>query len=280
MKIGMNLLLWDGTITEKHVSVLEELADLGYTGVEFPIFSFDRKECKKLRKHLDRLKLKCTLVSCVPPDANPISDDAKIRRAGLNHMKKTIGVAEILGAETIGGPFTSPVGQLVGRRRTEDEWKWGVDVMKKVALAAEKTGVVMALEAINRFETYFINTTADAYQFACDVDHPNFGIMWDTFHANIEEENITKAMNAVKDKIVHVHISENNRGIPGTGHIPFTSVFNNLKKMKYKQWVTIEAFGSALPELAAATCIWRDMFDTNHEVAEKGIEFIKKHIKK
>ncbi|RJP31395.1 MAG: sugar phosphate isomerase/epimerase [Candidatus Omnitrophota bacterium] len=282
MKIGLNLLLWDGTITEKHVAVLEELAALGYDGVEFPIFSFDRNVAKKLRTHLDRLKLKCTITSCVPQDgsANPISEDKKIRQAALNHMKKTIGIAEILGAEVIAGPFTSPVGRLVGRPRTDEEWKWGVEVMQKVAKATENSGVLLALEALNRFETYFINTAADACKFAEEVNHPNFGIMWDTFHANIEEKNIQKAMMAVAHKIVHVHISENHRGIPGAGHIRFGDVFNCLKKMKYDRWLTIEAFGSALPELAAATCIWRELFPSSHDLAEKGLQFIKKQWEK
>ncbi len=278
MKIGLNLLLWDANITEEHVHILEQLAEMGYDGVEFPIFSFDRKVAKKLREHLDRLKLKCTITSCVPGDgsANPISSDAKCRRAGLNYMKKTIGIAEILGAETIAGPFTAPVGYLTRMRRTEDEWKWGVDVMRKVAAEAEKKGVMMALEALNRFETYFINTSEDACKFAEEVDSPNFAIMWDTFHANIEEKNIQKAMMAASDKIAHVHISENDRGIPGSGHIRFGEVFNCLKKMKYDRWLVIEAFSGALPELAGATCIWRDIVKDNFELAKQGHNFIQK----
>ncbi|MGC9328092.1 MAG: sugar phosphate isomerase/epimerase family protein [Candidatus Hinthialibacter sp.] len=276
MKIGLNLLLWNAAITDEHVGVLEKLAELGYDGVEFPLFSFDKAQSKRLRKHLDRLKLKCTITSCVPPEANPISPDAAVRREAMSFMKKTVETADILGAEVIAGPFTSPVGLLVGRRRTEEEWKWGIDMMKKVAAMAEKTGVILALEAINRFETYFINTIADAAKFAKEVDHPNFKIMFDTFHANIEEENITKAMEEVGDYIAHVHISENHRGIPGTGHIRFGEVFNTLKKIKYDNWCTIEAFSSALPELAAATCIWRDIFDTNDNLAKNGLSFIQK----
>ena len=275
MKIGLNLLLWDGTITDQHIPVMEKLAEIGFDGVEFPIFSFDRPQAKKLRKQLDRLKLKCTITSCVPPEADPISPDAAVRRKALNHMKKTIGIAEILGAEVIAGPFTAPVGKLTGCRRTDDEWKWGLDVMRKVAAASEKTGVILALEALNRFETYFINTSADACKFASEVDHPNFKIMWDTFHANIEEENIPKAMKAAAPYIAHVHISENHRGIPGEGHIRFGEVFKCLKGMKYDNWLTIEAFGSALPELAGATRIWRDLFDDSYGLAQKGLNFIK-----
>ncbi|HOL96577.1 MAG TPA: sugar phosphate isomerase/epimerase family protein, partial [bacterium] len=205
MKIGMNLLLWEGSITEKHVGVLEDLAAMGYDGVEFPLFAFSRAQqtqCKKLRGHLDRLKLSCSVVTCVPNEANPISEDPAIRKASLEFLKKAIATAEILGSNIVAGPFTSPVGRLVGRRRTEDEWKWGVEVMRKAAMAADKAGVTLALEAINRFETYFINTMADAYQFAKAVDHPRFGVMFDTFHANIEEENIPKAMMTAAEKIV------------------------------------------------------------------------------
>ncbi len=276
MKIGMNLLLWDATITEQHVQVLEELAELGFDGVEFPLFAFDRALSRKLRKHLDRLKLKCSVVTCVPPEANPISDKADVRRAGLNHLKKAIGIAEILGADTVCGPFTSPVGDLTGRPRTEDEWKRGIAVMQKASVAAEKAGVTLALEALNRFETYFINTIGDACQFADEVGSKKFGVMWDTFHANIEEESIVKAMKGAGKKIVHVHISENHRGIPGAGHIRFGEVFKQLRAMNYKGWLTVEAFGRALPELAAATCIWRDLFGSNSEVAQKSLQFIKK----
>lgn len=276
MKIGLNLLLWDATITDKHIEVMEKLAAMGYDGIEFPVFSFDKAQSKRLRKELDRLKLKCTITSCVPPDANPTSADATVRRKGLEHMKKTIQIAEILGAETIAGPFTAPVGYFTGVRRTSDEWKWGVDIMKKVAAAAEKTGVILALEAINRFETYFINTLADLCLFAKAVDHPQFKIMFDTFHANIEEENITKAVKNAAQYIAHVHVSENHRGVPGSGHIRFGEIFKTLKNdVKYNNWLTVEAFSGALPELAGATKIWRDMFDTNDNLAQRSLDFIR-----
>lgn len=280
MKIGLNLLLWDATITDKHVEIMEKLVELGYDGVEFPVFSFDKAQSKRLRQHLDRLKLKCTITSCVPPEANPISPDAAIRRKAMAFMKKTMETVEILGAEVVAGPFTSPVGAFTGCPRTEDEWKWGIDMMKKVAEEAKKVGAVMALEALNRFETYFITTLADAAQFAKEVDHPNFKIMFDSFHANIEEENIPKAIKEVGEYIAHVHVSENHRGIPGTGHVRFADIFKALKEIKYDRWLTVEAFSSALPELAGATKIWRNMFDTNDNLAKTSLAFIKKQWEK
>ncbi len=280
MKVGINLLLWGATITDEHVPILEHLAVMGYDGVEFPIFSCDPEQAKRLRKELDRLKLKCTATVCVPPDASPISENGNERRKAVNFLKKALGVCEILGTEVIAGPFTAPVGHLVGRPRTDDEWKWAVDSMSKFAGEAQKRKIPLALEAINRFETYFINTTADACRLANEVNNPYFNIMWDTFHANIEEENIVNAMKDAGKQIAHVHVSENHRGIPGDGHIRFGEVFRALKELKYDGWLTIEAFGSALPELAAATCIWRDLFSSRDELAQKGLQFIKKQWEK
>lgn len=267
--------MWAGTITEEHIPVIEKLAEIGFDGVEFPIFSYDLKTAEKLRSHLDRLGLGCTLTTCVPPEANPISEDNSIRKASVDYLKKVIETACILGSPVVAGPLTAPVGYLVGRRRTEEEWKRAVGVMEEVAEEAQKAGIKLALEALNRFETYFINTIADAVALAKEVNNPAFGIMFDSFHANIEEEDFEEAVKTGGKYIVHVHVSENHRGIPGSGHIPFDRVFSTLRSMGYDNWLTIEAFGSAVPEVAAATCIWRDLFKDSFELAKEGLRFVK-----
>ncbi len=277
MKIGINMLLWGTTITEEHVPIMEQLKEIGYGGVEFPVFAFDNANYKKMRKHLDDLKLESTIVTCVPPDANPISPDAKIRKAGLQHMKNAIDTAEILGAKIVAGPFTAPLG-TIGRPRTDGEWKFGVETMQKAAEYAQKKKITLTLEPLNRFETYFINTLDDAVKFAREVKNPRFKVMYDTFHGNIEEKNISDALRKAKSKIGHIHISENDRGIPGDGHIDFKEVFDFLKEANYKGWVMIEAFGDAFPEIAAATCIWRPLYKSRDELSKKGYEFIKKSI--
>lgn len=275
MKIGMNLLLWTGSVTDEHVPVLEEIAQLGYDGVEFPVFSHDFNTFQKMKGHLDRLGLGSSIVTCVPPEANPISDDPAVRKAAVEFMKNSIEVASILGSDIVAGPFTAPVGLLTRCPRTDDEWKHGVEVMQQVAEIAGKANVTLALEALNRFETYFLNTMEDTCRFVDEVGSKNLQVMWDTFHANIEEADQQKALESVGDRLAHVHISENNRAIPGEGHIDYDATFNALKKLNYDGWLTIEAFGTALPELAGATCIWRKMFGSNHELAEKGFNFLK-----
>ncbi|MGI6458151.1 MAG: sugar phosphate isomerase/epimerase family protein [bacterium] len=275
----MNLLLWTGKVTEEHVPILEELKQNGYDGVEIPLFDFDTKNNKILRKHLDRLELGCTTVTVMPEEANPISNDKAVRAAALKHLKNAIRQTVLLGGDVLCGPLTAPCGLLTRNPRTGDEWKYGVEVLRKAAKEAEKSGIKLALEALNRFETYFINIVEDAYQFAKEVDSPNFGVMWDTFHANIEETDLQKALEGVGDKLFHVHISEHNRAIPGEGHTDYAPTFKALKNIGYDGWLTIEAFSSALPELAGATCIWRKMFNDNSELSRKGLQFIQKKLK-
>ena len=131
------------------------------------------------------------------------------------------------------------------------------------------------LEYLNRFECYLLNTAADTVRFLRDVEHPNCRMMYDTFHANIEEKNIAEAVATCKDYTVHVHISESDRGTPGTGQVHWAESFDALKQSGYDGWMMIEAFGLALPALAAATKIWRRMFDTEENLSRQGLAFMK-----
>ncbi|MCA9225757.1 MAG: sugar phosphate isomerase/epimerase, partial [Planctomycetales bacterium] len=137
------------------------------------------------------------------------------------------------------------------------------------------TGVTLGIECLNRFECYLLNTHADSARFAKEVDHPNCRIMYDTFHSNIEEKSIGDAIRGAADMICHVHISENDRSTPGTGHVHWQENFDTLREINYDGWLMIEAFGLALPELAAATKIWRRMFVDEMQLSRDGLAFMK-----
>jgi D-psicose/D-tagatose/L-ribulose 3-epimerase len=178
------------------------------------------------------------------------------------------------------GPYSSPVGKLVGRGRTDDEWKRAVEVFQKVAPYAQQAGVPMALEYLNRFEHYFINDTASAAKFVDEVNHPNFKLHYDTFHSNIEEKNVAESVRTGGKRIIHVHISENDRSTPGEGHVRWDETFSALAGVGYDGWLMIEAFGCALPEIAGATCIWRSMFPNEEHLATRGLKFMKENVAK
>src|SRR5438132_142598 len=274
MKTGMNLLLWATHITADHFPILAKLKKVGYDGVEIPIFEGDVEHYKKIRKELDNQGLACTTVGLMTPEANPIAPDPALRQAAVERFKRLIDWTATLKAELMAGPFHSPLGVFSGAGPTEDEKKRGADVLRQAAEMAQKTGVKLAIEYLNRFECYFLTTAADAKALVQSVNHPNFRMMYDTFHANIEEKAIGPAIRSVADSFVHVHISENDRGTPGTGHVHWDETFKALREVKYDGWLVIEAFSRALPGLAAATKVWRDLFPSMEEVYTQGYRFM------
>jgi D-psicose/D-tagatose/L-ribulose 3-epimerase len=277
MNFGMNLLLWTGEMNDSMLPVLESLKKIGYDGVELPIFNPDLDYAAWGRK-LDDMGLARTAVTVRTEADNPISPDAKVRNKGVEGTKRVLDCCHVAGCTHLVGPYHSALGYFTGQGPTQDEWKWGVESMRQVAEHAGKAGVTLGVEALNRFECYFLNTHGDAARFAREVNHPNCRIMYDTFHANIEEKSIGDAIRGCKDMLVHVHISENDRSTPGAGHVHWDENFNALREIRYDGWLMIEAFGLALPELAAATKIWRRMFQSEEQLARDGLKFMKEQV--
>jgi len=274
VKFGMNLLLWTADMKEEVVPVLEVLKADGFDGVEIPIFDFDI-DYSSWGRRLDDLGLERTAVTVMNEEANPISSDPLVRRQALDYLKSTIDSCAAAGVTTLVGPLYAALGTFSGQGPTDDEWKWGVETIRAAAEYASEADIVLALEALNRFEIYLLNAQADAARFAQDVDHPNARLLYDTFHANIEEKDTARGVRATGDLLAHVHISENDRSTPGSGTVNWQATFDTLHEVGYDGWLTIEAFGLALPELTAATKIWRRMYDTEEKLAADGLAFMK-----
>lgn len=276
MKYGMNLLLWTDQLRDEHLPVLERLKKLGYDGVELPMFALDVDEYARWGKRLDDLGLERTAVTVRGLEDNPISDDPKVRAAGIANNKKAVDCCQAAGIHLICGPYHSALGHFSGAGPTGDEWKRGVESMREVAEHAAKCHVTLAVEYLNRFECYFLNSARDAARFVREVDHPACRTMYDTFHANIEEKNVAEAVRECAPYMAHVHISENDRSTPGAGNVDWKSTFDALKASGYDGWLMIEAFGLALPALSAATKIWRRMYESEDQLASDGLAFMKR----
>lgn len=276
MKIGFNMLLWTPFVTEEHFHIFSELKKVGYDGVELEIFEGNPEHYSKIHTELDSCGLKSTAVTIIPDvEHSPISDNPSYRNAAVDHMKWAIDCASALGARLLCGPFYQPLGQFSGTGPTEEEKKRAAEVHFHASEYAQSVDIILAVEPLNRFECYFLNTIADTADYVRLVDHPNFVIQYDTFHANIEEKDPIGCLEKHIDLIKHVHISENDRGTPGKGHVPWADTFRVLKNNGYAGWLTIEAFGRTLPELAATTCVWRNLSLSNEEVYKEGFKLIR-----
>ena len=275
MKTGMNLLLWSTHITEDQFHLFETMKKTGFDGVEIPIFEGDVAHFLKVGAELGNQGLECTSVTVATEDANPISPDKSVRAKAVDYLKWAIDCSAALGSGILCGPYHQPLGVFSGQPPTEDERERAVDVHRVAAAHAQSAGVRLAIEYLNRFECYFLTTLADAAAYVKRVGHPAFGTMYDTFHANIEEKDGPGGLRQAGDAVIHFHVSENDRGTPGSGHVPFLETFRSLRAIGYDGWLTIEAFGRALPDLAAATKVWRDFFPNEKEVYTEGLRFIK-----
>lgn len=271
MKLGFNLLLWTTHVKDEHWPIIEKLRATGYDGVEIPMFEGDPAHYARLGAHLRDMGLGSTGIGVMPGGGkSAVSSDKAERAAALDHIKWLIDCTAALGGNLVAGPLHQPLGEFSGQGATADEKSRVVEIHKAAARYAAPGGIKLSVEPLNRFECYFLNTAADAAELVKRVDEPNYGYLYDTFHFNIEENSLTEVIPATINQINHVHISENNRGVPGAGHIGFQPVFAALKKAGYDGWMTIEAFGSALPDLAAATKIWRPIFRRPEDVYEWG----------
>ena len=278
MKFGMNLLLWTGAMNDDMIPVVASLKEMGYDGVEIPVFEDNIDLYTQWGVRLQEMGLECTAVTVRGEEDNPISVDPAVRALGVENNKRALDNAAAAGAVRLVGPYHSALGVFSGQGPTEEEWKWGVDSMRQVAEHAETVGITLGVEALNRFETYLLNTHADSARFIREVDHPNARMMYDTFHANIEEKDIAQAIRDCHDVCALVHISENDRSTPGSGNVDWDTNFNTLKEVGYDGWMVVEAFGLALPELVAATKIWRRMYESEEQLASDALEFMKEQV--
>lgn len=269
MKLGFNLLLWTTHVTDEHWPIIEKLKATGYDGVEIPIFEGDVAHYEQLGKRLAAAGLKATGIG-VMQGGSAISPDKAERDAALAHIRWLIDCTAAIGGDVCAGPFHQPLGQFSGRGPTGDEISRCVEVHQAAAVYAASHGLKLSVEPLNRFECYFLNSMRQAAALVQAVNEPNYGYLFDTFHSNIEDNDVPALIGETIGAINHVHISENNRGVPGAGHVRFGDVFAALKRSGYDGWMTIEAFGAALPDLAAATKIWRPLFESYESVYEKG----------
>ncbi len=272
MKIGINLFLWTTRVDRSHYPLLRELKQAGYDGVEIPVFEGSVADYKELGSVLGDLGLGVTACTVQSAETNPISPDPAVRQAALDRLRWSLDCCRAMHAEILCGPLHSALGVFSGLPRTEEEIQRGRDFFN--AIAPETDGVELAIEYLNRFENYFLTTAQDSADFISGIPHPSCGLMWDTFHAHIEEKSC-EALRTMRDRLIHVHLSENDRGIPGTGQVHWDATFALLRELQYDRWLVIEAFGRALPDLAAATRVWRDLFARSEEVYQQGISFIR-----
>ncbi|MFD3002458.1 sugar phosphate isomerase/epimerase family protein [Pontibacter toksunensis] len=278
-KIGFNVLAWSAVVSDEIMPIADRLKTIGYDGIECFLGSPDSAAYKRVGEHLRSIDMEATCVFVVGKDESPISDIAAARAKGLDRIKWAIDRAHDMQSKIVCGPFHSAHAVFAHHAPQDQEYSWCAEVLRAAGEYAAQADITLCLEALNRFESYLCNTMGQLSRLVKAVDHPNVKAMFDTHHANIEEKGFTDAIQTIAPYLAHVHISENDRGTPGDGHIDFDEVFSALASINYSGWLTIEAFSRNDPDFANSIGVWRE-YSKPWDIAEKGFQLIKQMCQK
>jgi D-psicose/D-tagatose/L-ribulose 3-epimerase len=275
MKIGVNTLLWTAHFDREQFPLIDQVSQHGFDAIEMARFDWAGFPALEVRRALDAAGIDGICCSALTGNLSLVSEDAGVRQAALEFLTQAAAATAESGCRLLVGPFVAPVGFLCGRRRTDEEWKRAVGALQGVARRLEELDVRLAVEPLNRFETYVVNTASDAVRLCQEVGSERIGILYDTFHGNIEEKKHGEAIRGAGSRLFHLHACENDRGIPGSGHVAWEEIQEALRDCGYEGYAVIESFGFAIREIAAAACIWRDLAVTPEAIAWDGVRFLK-----
>lgn len=277
MKFGVNSLLFTDTFLEKDLRLLNHCREMGFDTIEITPVDPDRFPGRKVRQLADELGMTVNANFALPVEASPVSADASVRAKSVELSKKVIDGCNEAGAEIYCGANYCAWGHLTGKRRTDDEWKWGVETYRTIGEYAQSTSnLILGVETLNRFESYFINTAADASRFIDEVGLPNCKVHLDTFHMIREEDDIGQAIRECGSRLGYFHACGSQRGIPGRDLVPWETTFQALRDVGYDYCITIESFNPNLGKIASLVCIWRDFADSPEQLATEGLAFVRR----
>ena len=276
-RYGVSTLLWTENFTEKELPLIKKVKSLGFEVLDIPIFRPEEFPAEMVGRKLKEEGIEVVTCIGLSQNMNIINPNPEIRKRGIQTLKRLVDINVQIGSKILGGVNYAAWGYLTGRPRTENEWAWSVESMREVSRYAKtNSDLIIAVEPVNRFETHFLNIAADAVKYCKDVGTGNVKVHLDSFHMIREESSFTEAVEACGEEYLgYVHACENNRGIPGTGLVPWKEFFAVLKKLSYNGPLSIESFDPSFEEINRLSAIWRKFADTGEELAVQGLRNLK-----
>ena len=276
-KFGVDTFIWSEAFSEKDLWVIPKAKELGFEVLDISISKPDLFPTQLVKEKIQETSLEVVTTTTLNKETNLISSDPTIRKNGIQFMKKMVDINVELGSRIIGGVVYAAWGYLSGKPRTEQEWDWSISSMKEIArYAQDRSEINICVEPVNRFETHFLNIADDAVRYCQEVGFDNVKVHLDSFHMIREETSFREAVKTCGKKYLgYVHVCENNRGIPGTGLVPWKEFFLALKEINYSGPLVIESFDPSFEELNRQCAIWRKLAESGEELAVQGLKHLK-----
>jgi len=275
---GVSTWLWTSPFNRDTVALFSKIKNYGFDAVEIPVEDPSLIDLKLVKKALQEQGLKPIICGAFGPTRDLTNEDPKYHQTCFDYLDACFEITAELGSSFVAGPMYAAVGKarLVSPEQRQIEWDRAVRNLQKVCKRAGEFGLDLAIETLNRFETDLINTSEDLMRLIQDINEPQAKGTLDGFHLNIEEPSLEEAIRRVGDKLIHVQVSENYRGTPGTGQTNWAAWKRGLEAVNYQGCISIESFTPQVQELAGAVCIWKPLVPSQDEFANEGLKFLKK----
>jgi len=274
MKIGISAFAWTSRFDKSHLEIFPAMKALGLDAIEIPMFDPAALPITEIKEASETHGMECTVCAILPKQFNPISPRQEMRKGAIQHLLSCVEASASMGARLLGGPLFAPIGYLPSHRPTPAEWSWAVEAFQALEDVLDATKLTISIEPVNRSETFFLRTAAEAKQLCDSIGNPRIGVTVDTFHANIEERNIPEAIRSLGSHLKHVHASENDRSLLGSGHIPFGEIVSTLKEMSYSGYLMIEGFGYSAKEKHSPGRLWAQKEVSPADLATNGVKYL------
>lgn len=274
MRFAVNSLLFSGTFTQDDLALCDEVAAMGFQVFEVTPVDPDAFPARALRQRAADLGLTLHANFALPREANTIDPDPAIRSRGVELSRRVIDLCLEAGVELYCGANYCAWGYHSGRRRSAEEWAWGVACYREICAHALPAGLTVAVETLNRFESHYLNTAADACRFVDEVGLPNAKVHLDTFHMLREEDDLAQAIRDTGPRLAYFHACGSHRGVPGRDMVPWDATFEALADIGYRGVIGVESFNPGLEHLASLVCIWRDYAESPQALAREALTFL------
>jgi D-psicose/D-tagatose/L-ribulose 3-epimerase len=275
LKYAVHAYAWTNSWSNDTLDIIDKAKVLGFDLVEVPLMEIDKVDAAAIKERAGTVGIGlCTSTACSEA-TDPTGEDEVVRAAGLDYLKQCIKATADMGGSVFTGVTYSAIGRKITGRPGEEYWERAASVMKEAARYAQDHGVTLGIEAINRYETFLVNTTDQALALMERIDEPNVRVHLDAYHMNIEECDFYAPTKKAIPHLCHFHLSESHRGTPGTGVVDWDGIYKALGEANYQGIVGMESFESVSPAMAAATCMWRSLAESSDQLLRDGLAYLK-----
>lgn len=276
LQYAVHAFAWTTSWSNETLHLIDHSKELGFDLIEIPLMELDKIDPPKIRERLEEVGLGVCVSTACSEDTDVSSEDAEIRKHGIDYLKQCVHAAQGIGATCFSGVLYSAIGGRIDGMPDENYWKRSATALREVAKLAGDLGIMLGLEPINRYETFMVNTADQALELLHMIDEPNVRIHLDAYHMNIEENDFYEPTKKVAPYLCHYHLSESHRGIPGTGTVNWEEIYRALGEVNYTGIVGLESFIDVSAAMRAATCVWRPMASSSDTLVTKGLQYFKR----